>query len=353
MSQIEILLTITKGVDPMSVVSILGVDLAKNIFQLHGADERGAVVFQRQVRRSDLIRRLANLPPCVVAMEACAGAHHWGREFAKLGHSIRLIAPQFVKPYVKSNKNDRNDAEAIAEAATRPQMRFVPVKGLAQQDMQSMHRMRSRLVGNRTALINEIRALAHEYGVVLSKSPAKLRSSLASVINSELLTATMRLLMERARQRLSAMDEELKWFNTQIKLAAESSEACQRISEVEGIGPITATALYAAMPNPKAFRNGRQFAAFLGLVPKQNSTGGKTKLLGISKRGDTYLRTLLIHGARAVVRHAAGKTDSRSVWVQKTDQTRGRNKACVAVANKNARIVWALLANETRYRAAS
>ena len=337
----------------MKTISVLGIDLAKSVFQLHGIDELGNVSLRCQLRRAGLIQRMANLPRCTVAMEACGGAHHWAREFKKLGHEVKLIAPQFVKPYLKSNKNDRNDAEAICEAATRPHMRFVPIKTTHQQDIQSLHRRRSRLVGNRTALINEVRGLVHEYGIVLAKSPAQFRRALVSLLDSERLTPKMCSLLMRAHARLVAMDEEMKWFNDEIERHFEADENCKRIGKIEGIGPITATAVIAALPDPGLFKSGRHFSAFLGLVPRQNSTGGKTTLLGISKRGDVYLRTLLIHGARSVVRHAANKSDKRSLWVNSKDKSRGRNKACVAVANKNARIIWAMLAHGTEYRTAA
>jgi transposase len=296
---------------------------------------------------------VANLPGCRVGLEACGGAHYWARRLTRLGHTVKLIAPQFVKPYVKSNKNDANDAEAICEAVSRPHMRFVPAKSVEQQDIQCLHRVRSRLVGTRTQLANQVRGLLMEYGIVLPQQIQNLRRGLPAILeaDNELTPFTRRLLASRYDE-LVELDQKLTAIEEQVRTAYKASESSQRIAEVEGIGPLTATALVAALSDGKAFQNGRQFAAWLGLVPRQHSSGGKPRLFGISKRGDPYLRTLLIHGARSVVYRAAGKSDGRSRWIVDKQRRLGTTKACVAVANKNARIVWALIARNDVYQRA-
>jgi transposase len=336
-------------------ITTIGLDIAKQVFQIHAADGEGRVVLRKRLRRNQLAAFFANLPPCVVGLEACCGAHYWVRVLNRCGHSIRLIAPQFVKPYVKSNKNDANDAEAICEAVSRPQMRFVAAKSVEQQDIQSLHRVRSRLIGSRTQLGNQIRGLLTEYGIVLPQHFSQLRRELPRVLEDATneLTALTRRLFTSLYDELLSLEEKIAALDDQIVVIHRASEPCQRIAAVEGIGPLTATALVAAISDGKAFKNGRQFAAWLGLVPKQHSSGGKTRLLGISKRGDTYLRTLLIHGARSVVYRAGRKTDPRSLWIADKQRRLGTSKACVAVANKNARIVWSLIAHEVPYRRAA
>lgn len=335
-------------------VTTLGLDIAKHVFQLHGADEQGVVVMRRKLRRDEVVPFFANLPACVVGLEACGGAHYWARRLTRFGHTVRLIAPQFVKPYVKSNKNDANDAEAICEAVGRPQMRFVPAKSVEQQDVQCLHRVRSRLVSARTQLANQVRGLLMEYGIVLPQQIHQLRRGLPQILeeaDNELTPFTRRLLVS-LYDELVELDRKLAAIEEQVRAAHRASESSQRIAEVEGIGPLTATALVAALSDGKAFQNGRQFAAWLGLVPRQHSSGGKPRLLGISKRGDPYLRTLLIHGARSVVYRATRKDDHRSRWITDKQRRLGTTRACVAVANKNARIVWALIARNEVYRRA-
>src|SRR5579885_1793027 len=298
-------------------LTTLGIDLAKSIFRLHGVDARGVAVLRRQLTRQQLLPFLAKLSPCLVGMEAGPGAHFWAREIGRLGHIVRLMSPHFVKPYVKSNKNDANDAEAICEAVGRPQMRFVPAKSVEQQDIQSLHRVRSRLVSSRTQLANQIRGLLAEYGIVLPEHVSQLRSGLPLILEdatNELTTFSRRLFASLYDELLS-LEEKIQAIGEQIWAVYEASEPCRRIAAVEGIGPLTATALVAAISDGKTFKNGRQFAAWLGLVPRQHSSGGKARLLGISKRGDPYLRTLLIHGARSVVYRASRKTDRRSLWI--------------------------------------
>jgi transposase len=336
-------------------IATVGLDIAKQFFQVHGIDTEGRVVLRKKLRRNQVAAFFANLPPCVVGLEACCGSHYWVRVLSRSGHRVHLMAPQFVKPYVKSNKNDANDAEAICEAVGRPHMRFVPAKSVEQQDIQSLHRVRSRLVSSRTGLANQIRGLLSEYGIVLAQGFAQLRRSLPLILEDATneLTPFSRRLFSFLRDELLSLEEKIKALDEQIESMYQASEPCQRVAAVEGIGPLTATALVAAMSDGKAFKNGRQFAAWLGLVPRQHSSGGKTRLFGISKRGDTYLRTLLIHGARSVVSRASRKTDRRSLWIADKQRRLGTSKACVAVANKNARIVWSLIAHEEVYRRAA
>jgi transposase len=338
----------------MKIVTI-GLDLAKHIFQIHGVDAEGRPLLRRRLRRTQVTGFFANVPPCVVGMEACCGAHYGGRVIGRFGHTVRLIAPQFVKPYVKSNKNDANDAEAICEAVSRPQMRFVPAKSVEQQDIQAMHRVRSRLVGSRTQLANQIRGLLTEYGIILPQHISQLRRGLPLILEdgTNELTVFSRRLFASLYEELLSLEEKIEAIDEQIGTVYQASEPCQRIAAVEGIGPLIATALVAALSDGKTFKNGRQFAAWLGLVPRQHSSGGKARLLGISKRGDPYLRTILIHGARSVVYRASQKTDRRSLWIADKQRRLGTSKACVAVANKNARIVWSLIARAEVYRRAA
>ena len=335
----------------MAQVSVLGIDLAKQVFHVVGVDEAGTIVWRRRLTRSALMPFIAQLPPVVIGMEACGGAHYWARRFREHGHTVKLMAPQFVKPYVKSNKHDMADAEAIGEAVTRPTMRFVPVKELAQQDFQALHRIRERLVKARTALINEMRGLLHEYGIVLPQGVTKFRHGLLPKLEQEQakLTTLGRDMFQQLYEEWLALEERLAYYNGQLEAICQAHPVCQRLLTIPGIGPLTATALVAAVNNATHFKNGRQFAAWLGLVPRQHSTGGKPRLLGISKRGDRYLRKLLIHGARATMRWVGLKNDSRSQWVRALIARRGTNRAVVALANKNARIAWVLLTTDQVY----
>lgn len=332
-------------------VSLLAVDLAKSIFQIHGVDEKGKAVLKRKLRRPELVPYIANIPPCRIVMEACGSSYHWARRFQAHGHEVLLISPQFVKPFVKTNKNDAADAEAIAEAASRPNMRFVPLKQLWQQDVQCLHRIRQRLVKNRTALSNEIRGLLNEYGIVFAQGFSSLRKNLSLALADESndLSLSMRQVFSELLQELSDTETQIESYDAKIQQVFEKNESCQRIRAIKGIGPITATAILAAVGDPKVFQNGRQFSAWLGLVPRQYSSGGKNSLFGISKRGDTYLRSLLIHGARAALKTAPYRKDRLSLWALQKQQSRGFNKAAVALANKHARIIWALLAHQKDY----
>ena len=339
----------------MKIVTTIGLDIAKQVFQVHGADRSGRPVLRRKLRCGEVTRFFSKIPPCLVGIEASGSAHYWVRVLGGFGHTVRLMAPQFVKPYVKSQKNDANDAEAICEAVTRPQMRFVPQKPVQQQDLQCLHRVRSRLVANRTQLINQIRGLLAEYGVILAQHPGQLRSGLPAVLEDaeNQLTGFGRELFRSLYEELAQLDEKIAGADSRIQTAFQNHPDCQRIAAVEGVGPLIATAVVAAISNGHAFENGRQFSAWLGLVPRQSSSGGKTTLLGITKRGDPFLRTLLIHGARSVVFRAKAKSDKRSLWIMDKQQRLGTTKACVALANKNARIIWALIAREQVYRRAA
>ncbi|MFQ5488856.1 MAG: IS110 family transposase, partial [Gammaproteobacteria bacterium] len=314
-------------------------------------DRRGHVVFRKKLSRGKLLAFMANLPACRVGMEACGGAHDWARRFRDMGHEVRLMSPQFVKPYVKSNKNDGSDAEAICEAVERPNMRFVPIKG-EQQDIQSLHRARSQAIAHRTAQGNQIRGLLMEYGLVVPQGLARLRKRLPEILEDAEngLTAGFRETLFDLYQELRRLDEWVAGYDARIKALSAQNEACRLLMTIPGIGPLIATALVAAVGDASVFRNGREMAAWLGLVPRQHSTGGKPRLLGISKRGDSYLRQLLIHGARAVVWFADRKEDRRSRWVVGLEHRRGRNVAAVALANKTVRAAWALLTRGEAYQ---
>jgi transposase len=332
-------------------ITTIGIDLAKTVFQIHGVDARGKTVLKKQLKRDRLTALFANLPVCVVGTEACASAHHWARELGRLGHDPKLMAPQFVKPYVKTNKNDAADAEAICEAVSRPSMRFVPVKNIEQQAVLSLHRARQGFVKARTAQANQIRGLLGEYGLVIPQGITHVTKRLAGILEDgeNELPGLFRELLFRLGEHLKELDGQVIELQQQIVRWHRASVASRRLAQVPGIGPLTASALVASVGNALHFKNARQLAAWLGLVPRQHSTGGKPMLLGISKRGDAYLRTLLIHGARSVVRVTAGKVGDAQGWLTQLLGRRHKNVAAVALANKNARTVWALLTKGEDY----
>jgi len=331
-------------------VTTIGFDLAKNIFQVHGVDERGHVVVRKQLRREQVAGFFANLPACLVGMEACGSAHHWARKLQEFGHCVRLISPQFVKPYVKSNKNDAADAEAICEAVARPNMRFVPIKTMEQQAVLSVHRVRQGLVKARTAQANQIRGLLTEFGLVLPQGITNVMHRVPQLIDAATdLPASMRQLIARLLENMKMLDQQVNELEAQIKAWHQGSELSRKLERIPGIGALAASALVASIADARSFKNGRQLAAWLGLVPKQDSSGGKPKLLGMSKRGDTYLRTLLIHGARSAI-VAAQRKGKPNVWLSGLLARRHPNVAAVALANKNARTIWALLAHEREFR---
>ena len=325
--------------------SVVGIDIAKRVFHLVGMDKRGKVAMRKRLARGEVLSCMANVPRVTVGMEACGGAHHWARRLREQGHDVKLMAPHYVKPYVKTNKTDLRDAEAIAEAVTRPSMRCVPIKDVAQQDIQALHRVRERLIGARTALVNEMRGLLAEYGIVLTKGRKAFRKAVVGKLDAEQakLTPLGQELFHKLVDELVTVEAEVAYYEEKLHSIATTHPECQRLVTIPGIGPMTATALIAAVSDVGVFHNGRQCSAWLGLVPKQYSTGGRTRLLGISKRGDSYLRKLLIHGARATLRWVGTKADRRSQWIRGVLGRRGWNRTAVAVANKDARIVWALL----------
>lgn len=335
-------------------VTTLGIDLAKNVFRLHGLDGQGRAVLRKRLTRRQLLIFVAQLPQCTVAMEACASAHYWAREIEKLGHRVRLISPRFVKPFVKANKNDASDAEAICEAAARPSMRFVPVKTAAQLEVQAVHRVRQQLMRSHTALINQVRGLLAEHGIAIPLGRHQVRRALPRILEDadNGLGGTMRELLSEIAERLRYMEECLRRYDLRIEQMFRQDQRCRRLAEVEGVGPLTATALVAAVGNAAEFRSGRELAAYLGLVPRHRASGGRTTLLGISKRGNRYLRTLLIHGARAALRMSERRRDERSDWLRRLKLRRGTNVATVALAHKNARVLWALLRRGECYRPA-
>ena len=336
-------------------VKVMGIDLAKNSLHVYGIDGNARKAVGKKFSHQQFKEYVANLPVCTIAMEACASAHYWARLLKSYGHEVKLIAPQFVKPYVKSNKNDAADAEAICEAAQRPNMRFVPIKAIEQQDIQSVHRMRSLALERRTAQINQIRGLLLEYGIKVPKGRSKLRKRLPEILEDAEngLTGLFREELFGLYAELRHLDERIAHYDEKIAQIARADERAQRLQTIPGIGPKIATALLVATGDLHAFKNGRQLAACLGLVPRQHSTGGKATLLGISKRGDVYLRQLIIHGARSLLLTVDRKGDRTSRWAATLKERRHTNIATVAMANKMVRIAFALLKNGDTYRAAS
>lgn len=334
----------------MSDVTTIGIDLAKNVFQVHGVDKRGKVFFRKQLQRSQMAEFFANLPACLIGMEACASAHYWARKLESFGHTVKLMAPQFVKPYVKTNKHDVADAEAICEAVGRPNMRFVAIKTPEQQSVLALHRARQGFVKARTAQGNQIRGLLGEFGIAIPQGLSAIRRRLPDILEDadNELPAALRDLVAQLGGHLQTLDQQVHALEKEIEQWHRANAVSGRLAQIPGIGPITATALVATIGDAQHFQNGRQLAAFLGLVPKQHSSGGKQQLLGISKRGDSYLRTLLIHGARSVMRLAPGKPDANP-WLTRMLSRRPSNVTAVALANKNARIVWALMATDHDY----
>jgi transposase len=331
-------------------LTTIGLDLAKAVFQVHGADDRGRTVLKKQLKRAQVLAFFANLTPCKIGMEACGSAHYWARKFIAMGHEVVLIPPQYVKPFVKRNKNDAADAEAICEAVTRPNMPSVPVKSVEQQAILSLHRARQGFVKARTAQANQIRGLLAEYGLAIPQGIGHIAKRVPEIIEDGAndLPGNFRLLIQRLVDHLKELDRQVGELAVEIQQWHKNNPLSQKLAKIPGIGPITATAMIATVGDARQFKNGRQLAAWLGIVPKQHSTGGKARLLGISKRGDRYLRTLLIHGARAVVRIAERKAEAES-WIKRLLARRNKNVAAVALANKNARTIWALLAHDRDY----
>ena len=332
----------------------IGVDLAKNVYQLHGVDKSERGIWQRRLKRDNWVKVLVNNaePGCEIGMEACSGAHHWARLLEDKGYKVKLIAPQFVKPYVKSNKNDARDAEAICEAMSRPSMRFVSIKTIGQQDIQAIHRIRRELINHRTAKGNQLRGLVSEYGLVAPQRLDLLRRAVPCWLEDgeNGLTGLFRRLLQGLWQDLKTLDKRVSELDREIDQIAQSDEDAKRLQQLRGVGPITATALVAAVGTGEHFSRGRQMSASLGLTPRQHSSGSKDRLLGISKRGDPYLRSLLIHGARSVIRQAKNRDDHLSQWVMRLARRSHPNVAVVAMANKTTRMAWAMLRHGADYQ---
>src|SRR5258708_7920629 len=329
-------LTRLRGRSAMKV-HILGIDLAKNVFQLHGVDRKGRPVLVRRVRREQLLKVLGELEPCLIGIEASTGAFYWQRQFEKLGHAVKIMAPQYVKPFVRRQKNDSNDAQAICTAVQQRNMRFLPKKTLEQQDLQALHRARQRLVNHRTALISQMRGLLLDRGIAIAVSATRARRLIPKILSesNDELTEMMREIVSSLYAFMLQIDERIKAFDRKITAIFKASDVCQRIPNIRAIGAKPPNAMRAAMGDGACFASGRHLAAWLGLVPRQHSSGDRTLMMGITKRGSQHLRTLLVHGARAVVRTAVRKSDSRSVWVNELRQRRGYNRAAVAGANND------------------
>lgn len=332
-------------------IPVLGIDIGKNTFHLFDGSANDQKSARKKLTRHKLMEYIACLEPRTIAMEACAGAHHLAREFQAHGHTVKLIAPQYVKPFVKTNKNDYNDAEAISEAAIRPSMHFVPVKSCVQQATQLLHRVREKAVKQRTEVINETRAALLEEGITIAQGISKVRSQLPRILEDAEngLNAMTRALINDLYEYIKELDERVKGYDSQILAQATEDEDCQRLLTLPGVGPLIATAIKMSMGKPENFVSGRHFSAWLGLVPRQVSTGGKPKLLGISKRGNPYLRTLLIHGARAVLYKVKNENDRCKKWVMQLSSRKHGTVAIVGLANKLARIAWAIMSKKTNY----
>jgi transposase len=344
------------GGTTMKDLSVLAIDLAKTSFHLQGNDSRGKPLFKKALKRHQLEAFVANLPKCTVAMEACGSAHFWARRFAAHGHLPKLIAPQFVAPFRQGNKNDRNDTGAIGEAASRPTMRFVPVKSAEQLDLQAVHRVRTRRMSNRTALLNEMRGILFEQGIALAQGVRTLKTFVSDLLHGEPKETVSKACRETVADlsaELLEIEEHIAEDDRRLARHVKQDERCQRLQSVPGIGPITASALVVAVSDPLVFKNGRHFAAWLGLVPRHSGTGGadKNRVGRISKRGDMYLRRLLVSGAQAVLRTADKREDRYGARAKALKERVGWNKAAVAVANRNARMAWALMAGGGRFDA--
>jgi len=335
----------------MKNIKVLGIDLAKNVFQLHGTDAKGKRVLSKRLSREKLVEFMVNLQPCLVGIEACTGAHYWARLFESMGHTVKMMAPQFVKPYVRSSKNDRNDARGINEAVTRPDMKFVPIKKVEQQDILLSHRARELVIKQKTAQANQIRGLLAEYGVIIPKGISHIDSMMKILEgNQDKLTPKANQVFIRLYEQFKIYAAQVDLYDKEIEQSASQDMLCKELMKIEGVGPLTASAAVATIGDAKLFKNGREVSAWLGLVPKQHSSGNTIRLSGITKRGDRYVRKLLMNGGRTVVKNCENKTDGRSRWIADKKLRSGYNKAAVAVANKNARIIWAILATGECYR---
>ena len=336
----------------MSLIKAVGIDLAKLVFSIHGVDANDKCKLRKTVKRNNLLAEIAKLPPCIIAMEACSGAHYWAREFTKLGHDVRIMASKFVIPYRQNEKNDANDAEAICEAATRPKTRFVIIKSEEQQAVLCLHRIRQGAIKERTARINRLRGLLAEFGITMPKGRYPAQKAIADILEDgeNNLPFIARELLDDLWQSIKGLNEEILKYDRTLYALANQMKDAKRLMSIPGIGEITATAVVATVNDAKHFETSRSFAAWIGLVPRQYSTGGVARLGRISKRGEKYIRTSLIHGARAVIANCKNKTDRTSLWVKDLVERRGFKRATVALAAKNARLIWALLHSEKEYQ---
>jgi len=336
----------------MNQINTVGVDLAKNIFHLHIQDSKGYVLQKMKLGRSQFNHFLATTPTSRVVFESCATSHYWGRTAIRHGHQAKLIHPAYVKPYLKTNKNDFNDAEAICEADSRPTMRYVHIKTIEQQDIQLLHRIRERAVQQRTALVNQIRGQLLEYGIAVPKGISQIRARLASILEDEEngLTPFARELFNALRQELYALDNRVKELDKKVHQLANEHPICRRLMAIPGVGPMIATAIISAIGNANNFKNGRELSVWLGLVPRQYSKGGQQRLLGISKRGDRYIRTLLVQGAISAITRCKNRCDNQLIWARQLREKKGLQKTAVALANKMARIIWSVMAKDHDYR---
>lgn len=337
-------------------INILAIDIAKNVFQLCGVDRSGNIVKELRISRSKLLKTVEKLHPKIIAMEACGSSNYWAREFTKLDIDVKLIAPQYVKPFVKGQKNDKQDARGIAEACQRPTMNFVSPKTIVQQDMQSLLRIREGYIAMQTRTCNQLRGLLLEYGITIPQSKKKLRQVLPIIVDRDAdngLTGQMKSMIEMQYSLLLILEKNIASCDVDITKIAKESEVCQRLQAVEGVGPLTAVAVVSLAGNGMAFKNGRHFSAYLGLVPRQYSSGMKQTLQGITKHGDNYVRQLLVHGGRSVTRTVDKNVTARHQWLARVKQERGYNKAAVALANKNARIMLAMIKSGEAYRHAA
>lgn len=335
-------------------INLIGIDLAKNVFQVCGVNQAGKAVFNRQLRRANLLDFLAQHPGVIIAMEACSGSNYWGRTLQERGYTVKLLPPQHVKPFVKGNKNDRNDAFAICEAARRPNITVVTPRTLEQTDMNLVHRIRERRVEARTRLICQLRGLLNEYGIVQPSGKETLQAAMPDILEADGngLTPQARIYFYSLLEEWRAINVSIKQLDTDIRRQCRAHEACSRLTEIKGVGDITATAVVAFAGNARHYRNGRHFSANLGLVPKEHSSGGKQKLGSITKRGNGYLRKLLVQGAWSIIRHLEKSKDRLSVWAKALIERRGKQRAALAIANKLARIIWAMLSKQTHYQLA-
>ena len=334
-------------------ITTVGIDIAKNVFQLHAIDERGKAVMSKRIRRDRLLSTVAKLPPCLIGMEACGSAHYWAQKFETQGHVVKLMSPQYVKPYVKGNKTDAADAIGIAEAVTRPSMRFVSIKKPHQQDIQTIHRLREQGIKQRTAMMNSLRGLLLEYGIAIQVGKSHLYARLSELTEAEctLLSDVLKTAVKQQFELLQRIDEQVTSYDAMLSRVVKENELCQRLITLAGFGEKISTGLVAAVNDGSEFKNGRVLSSWLGLTPRENSSGDRQQLLGISKRGDRYLRSLVIHGARSVVQAVlrSERMDPHSMWVRVLVERCGKNKATVAVANKNVRMAHALLRGDGTY----